>query len=56
MTGTFTGYLAYIPPGAAFPTGTEIDRVADAKSFEILAWALSQQQRRISAPWALLQA
>ncbi len=48
MKGSFTGYEASGPPGAAAPTGSYLSVVVSARSFAVLGWGLSPHPPPIS--------
>ncbi len=48
MKGSFTGYEASGPPGAAPPTGSYLSVLVNARSFAVLGWDLSPHAPPIS--------
>lgn len=48
MKGSFKGYGASVPEGAAMPTGKYLSIVIDATTFRVLDWGLSGQPSSVS--------
>ena len=39
--GRFTGYLAHVPPGQPFPTGSALSLTVEARTGKVLGWSLT---------------